>query len=48
MMWGSPDEQDPYWYEERCERCGAKMAWIHSSPHCLKCKYKQGCCEGEE
>ena len=27
-----------------CPRCGADMIWTKASWHCLRCRYKEGCC----
>jgi len=27
-----------------CPRCGADMLWTKASWHCLRCRYKEGCC----
>ncbi len=27
-----------------CPRCGADMIWAKASWHCLRCRYKEGCC----
>jgi len=33
---------------ERCLRCGAPMEWRHQTWQCLRCRFKLGCCEGED
>jgi len=33
---------------ERCLRCGAPMEWRHQSWQCDHCRFKLGCCEGED
>jgi hypothetical protein len=33
---------------ERCLRCGAPMEWRHQSWQCDYCRFKLGCCEGED
>jgi hypothetical protein len=30
--------------ENPCPRCGADMLWTKASWHCLRCRYKEGCC----
>lgn len=27
-----------------CPRCGADMLWTKASWHCMRCRYKEGCC----
>lgn len=48
VLHGDMDEEgnlvDHYFWDEICPRCNAVMAWFHSSPQCLKCRYKPGCC----
>jgi hypothetical protein len=33
---------------ERCLRCGALMEWRHSTWQCGQCRFKLGCCQGED
>jgi len=33
---------------ERCLRCGASMEWVHQTWQCSRCRFKLGCCEGED
>ena len=34
--------------KEICLRCGAEMEWRHGTWQCAKCRFKLGCCEGED
>jgi hypothetical protein len=33
---------------ERCLRCAAPMEWRHQTWQCPVCRFKLGCCEGED
>jgi hypothetical protein len=33
---------------ERCLRWGAPMEWRHATWQCVCCRFKLGCCEGED
>jgi rubrerythrin len=33
---------------ERCLRCSAPMEWRHQTWQCPVCRFKLGCCEGQD
>jgi len=33
---------------ERCLRCAAAMEWRQQTWQCPRCRFKLGCCEGED
>ncbi len=33
---------------ESCLRCGAETEWRHGTWQCPRCRFKLGCCEGDD